>query len=346
MKKQPSLLETIINIIQKNNQSIETLTLMANAEDSLKNIEFLAGAGTFAWPARSALTTAAGLVADQTPFLIPPIGTKGVLKSMGATFLRATNNVHVPYSSSFVATLKGETGEAEEGTGTVGSTSFKALRATAWVEFSKQLNLQAGPDLEPWLINGITNAIDRVCEQHFFGIAARTATDPQGIGYKCTVGTDTKENAVVPSASNILALEEEIEGNSCLSGNLAFLTSHKGARILERIPLEAGLDRYLLENGRMLGYPVFASPNVSNAAGADGLGALLVFGRMSDLCLVQFGDYWVTINPITYAKTGKLEIVVHAYFDFHGLQSPVTTGSGTQDDEYSLSFASMAIKAS
>lgn len=346
--------EAIYNIMTGRDHSPEILSISKVASGRLREIttdEALSEQpeNTLAWPVRATLTTdtpPTHIIGQATSdYLIPPVSPRTVLSQLGITVLQSKSDIRIPNSSAFTSGFKGEISDADDGAGTVSSTSFKSLNNTAMFDLSSLIPTQS-PELVPWAIDGALRARDVSIESVVFGLSARTAVAPQGMLYKCTTGTDTKANAVVPTMTNVLGLQETVATAKCFSGNLAYLTSPKGARILRKSPRESGLDSYMLENdGLLCGYPVFVSDQVSDACGADTLGSGLIFGRWSDLCMVNFGAVLITVDKYSQARSAKLRIVLNSYLDIKGLQGTASTGVGTDVDEYALSFASMAIKS-
>jgi HK97 family phage major capsid protein len=353
MKKQSNLLlEALDNLMYGRPQSRQILSMISDARDNIA--EILPSAtwdekNTIVWPVRGNILTdtppAATIGQGTSDYFVPPITPRRVLGQIGITSLTSMADLRIPNSSAFTSAWKSEGSDADDGAGTVSSVSFKSLNVTSFVDISKQLPVQS-PQVLEWVIDAMQASKDVAIESAIFGLAARSAIQPQGMLYKITSGSTTASNAVTPTMTNILELQKQVADAKCFSGNLGYLTSPKGMRILRKAQRESGLDSYLMENDNLLcGYPVYVSDQISDACGADTLGSGLIFGRWSDLCMVNFGAVLITINPYTLARYGLLRIVLNSYLDIKGLQGSASTGIGTDADEYALSFASLAIKA-
>jgi hypothetical protein len=167
------------------------------------------------------------------------------------------------------------------------------------------------------------------------------------MGYAITTGAETKRNAIVPTYSDIVALEEAVSGLTVPIENYAFITNPAGRRILRKIykDEDAGGEP-VYKDGKINDYPAFISNLVSGQAGADGLGNLLLYGNWKDLAILQFGAYDIIADPFTLKKQGKIQLNINAYFDFKGLRGSLPTSAvgQTQPNDYAISFSSLAIK--
>jgi hypothetical protein len=304
---------------------------------------------TFALPTknnRAVLDTSSGFIGTDVIMDLLSLSNYLVLLKAGMRFYEnLLPNISYPYPSLPSVGAKAENDAADDAALSFGSLSFTSKRIPGYVDISKQLIMQGGPDVERYVIQLIIAALASKFESYVLGKAAGSAIQPQGLFYRNTTGTDTKVNAVVPTRAAILAMEKTVDDNNALTGSPAFITSGSGARLLKTTPRESGHDRFLLEDGKMSDYPVFFSNNVPNDAGADGLGSGLVFGNFQDLIAVQFGGYNVTVDPFLLAISGKTRITINAFFDCKGGRGTQSTGAGTDADDYATSFARIAIKA-
>lgn len=359
MKKEPSLFQVVDCLVNGRKIPIDHMSIIAKAEDEVANIDPTfrlnhVGKEVFAWPTslRSAIGfDDNGVIETSTAFPSDARGPKTILDIIRPTMLTSPNSatLRVPVSSKFVQDLKAEiTGEAEDGAPSVSYADLKANCLTGFIDISRQANVQGGPQMQDYAIGQMNLAGKRKIAQQTFSASARSATAWQGMGYKITTGADTKASAVVPGKANVLDLQKQVADAECFHGNLCYLTSPKGARILMQTPREAGLDKYLMENGQMFGFPVFIDETVSDVAGADEDGSLLIFGDFSSLGVCAFGAQLITVDKYTVARFGKVRLTFHSWWDVKGLQGSYKTDEApatTDADEYAYAFASMAIKA-
>jgi hypothetical protein len=311
--------------------------------------------GNFLLPIQSRAVLESGTSNEDISksFIFPALSEKLILVAAGATFLPdLPGSISLPTQSGITVAWKGQhEAPVSEGAGSIGFVDFSATgRLTAFYDIPMTALVKASksPTLDQWLLNNMITKVAEVLERTVLGVAARDSDAPQGMGYKCTTGTDTKAAAVAMSLyaakEAVITLEKKVDDNGALKGKLAYITSGKGSRLLKTNRKENGFPESLLEKGLLNDYPVFASSVVSDIAGSDAAGSLLVFGNWQDLVIAQFGGYDVIVDYITLARLAQVRITVHSFFDVKGARGSVSTGIGTDADEYGLSFASMAIK--
>ena len=294
---------------------------------------------------------ASSIAGEGVNLNVSPLEEKLIAVQAGAKFLTGIQpNLNFPNPSSIQVTAAGEAFESADGGLTLGKISFKPrLRLSARVDVSKTVIQQGGPEVESLLYNLILAAVASKLENFIFGVAGALSTTIQGMGYKCTSGTMSRKNSKAPTFDDLLALEEEVNNNGSYRGKLGFITSGKGAIILKKKERIAGMGfPSLLENDLINGYPAYFSNNVSNAAGTDGAGSLLIFGDWSQLAIVQFGGYVIEPDPFSLATLNILRINVNAFFDVKGLRGAASTDNSdvTAPDDYAIAFASIPIKLS
>jgi hypothetical protein len=204
-----------------------------------------------------------------------------------------------------------------------------------------------GPAANDYLIGLLIEATANKLEEAVLGILARSAVQPQGMGYKITGGNSSSRPSVVPSLAVLTAMENEVADLKAYRGKLGWITSPKGKSILRRTMIEIGQTESILQKGGFINdLPLYVSQWASDAAGSGGDGSLLLFGNWADLMICQFGAYQLTLDMYSQSKNNIARIFVDSYWDVKGMRFPATsTGVGTQNDEY-VGFASMPIKLS
>jgi len=290
---------------------------------------------------------------DKKPIL-PPLMNQLVFGQAGATFLTGlTGDVSVPSFSNATIEWKGEITAAVTAGITTNEVTFSPKKLTAFMEVSKLFLIQSGPAAERMLLDILAAATARKLESTILGVVVGSATQPQGMGYKITTGTDTKANSVVPTYATLVGLESSVDAANAAVGNLAYITNAGGRGILKSI--DKGVnndtgDMLCSESNMVNGYKLLVTNGASAVAGDDDTGDLLVFGNWKDLCIAQWGGYDITVDPYTAAKNGMVVITINSYFDAKGLRGTAATdvhGSvTTAADDYAISFASKAIKIS
>lgn len=290
------------------------------------------------------LLTQAYMVQDQHSFIIPPIVEGSAFLRAGATFIpgqKGKLNVSPLRNiwASFAEDGEEPASDGDEITGV--SVNFEPHRIYSCLDIPRMTLIQGGDYAEKYLREGIAASIREAVEKVLGGVAAADAKQPQGMGYKITTGTDTKADAVNPDLENLAELEEALASLNVPDEGFAFVTNANGRRKLRRMLYDTGGEA--IHDGKLFGYPLYSSNAVSSAAGDSVKGNLLIFGYMPDLAIVQWSGYDITPDPVTLKKTGKVQLHINCYFDFKGLRGSLSTGEGTDADDYAYSFASMAL---
>ncbi len=283
------------------------------------------------------------IVPEAVSSIIPHAQDKSILKELARWTDIEKPIPSLPVSDGVSVGWTSEMGEASDGLTGVSGINQIYDRLTAYIDVSMQLINVQNPAVTKMLIDLLISAMAEKLDETILSNAARTATSPQGLGYWITTGTDSKENAKAVTEAHLASMEEDVSTNASLNGKPAFVTSDKAARALKTKAVTTGNDRRYLEDGKLFGYPLLHSNAVSDAAGADAGGSLLVFGNWQDLSILQLGGYFVLIDKYTLAKFGKVRIVITSYFSVKGLRGVASTGAGTDDYEYAKSFSSIAM---
>ena len=361
MEKRFSLIQAINSKLEGRNHSDVSLSIFTRGQEEMRH-SGLTHSGDIVLPTEyradilaGTATAGAEIVAEQKMAILPPLENKLVLVQAGATFLQGlVGNPSIPSYSGTTVLWKTEVESAADGAGTFGEVNLSPKRLTAYLDVSRLFLAQDSVGAEKMLLDNIASAVAQKLESTILGVAVGSATQPQGMGYKITTGADTKAVSIVPGWEDIVALETAVDIANAANGKLGYITNAGGRGILKTIQKTYFLDpslgyalpgaAALLDGGIMNGYPAYVTNGCSKIAGDDDAGDLLVFGNWADLCIGQWGGYDITIDPYTVAKEGKVRIVVNAYFDAKGLRGTASTGSGTDADDYAVSFASTAIK--
>ena len=369
MRKKFFLLNTIEKILKKQKFDMDELQIMDQARRGLKasEVSALSDKGNCTLVPLSVppededfrftgvkrgIDTEQYLIGSGNQYIINPISEVSVFIQAGARYMPLqTRDIKIPSFSGILAQwLDAGSEPADDGDEiTIDGSLYQPKRLYALLDIPYKLIYQGGPEVERWLRDNITAAIAQKVDETIGGVLAATAYRPQGAGYKITTGLDTKQNALVPTYDNIAAMEDELGGLNAPLSDFAYITNAAGRRILRTVFKDpTGNSRPVYEREKLNDYRLFASNFVSNAAGADGLGNLLLFGLWKDLIIAQFGAYIIQVDPYTLKLQGKIQLGINAYFDFKGARGSKATDDGgvTDPDQYAYSFSSLAIKAS
>lgn len=238
----------------------------------------------------------------------------------------------------------GQTSANDDATGAISKISFSDLRYSFSQPVSKLLLLQGGPAVEKLLIDQLGKALMNGVLGTLLGVAARTSTQPQGIGWTCTA-SPLATAAAAPGLGTLDDLEGALDTAGAPVGLRAYVTNTRGARILKRAPAEVGMSgRYLMEDGKVNGWPCFISNAVSAAAGSGADGNLLIYANWDDLVLSQTGTILIELDPYSRAKSNLVIVTMSGFFDWKSARGTASTGEGTDVNEFGVSFAACAIK--
>jgi len=262
----------------------------------------------------------------------------------GATVLPGIRNLSLPAFGTFTGDWKAETADAPEGSDTE-EVSFSPLKICLYKDISNLAFIPGNERYAELLLRKSKEECDSALDAGVFGLQARSTTKPQGMAYAITSGTDTAANGVVPTWAAIQDLIHTVGATKkALGDKLAWVTSPTGAKILSTIYRDTGTTGFLMEDGKMAGYPVFVSDQASDACGADTNGSILLFGSWDNLCIRDFGLI-ITVDKFAAAIANKVRITFNRLVDVKGLRGAEDTGEGTDDYEYK-GFSYSAIKAS
>jgi HK97 family phage major capsid protein len=295
---------------------------------------------------RRSLESQEYLIPHTQQYIINPVTEKSVFLLAGATYISAgISDIHIPsFSGILVQNLEdGEDPLTDGDAITIGGAILKPKRVYALIDIPRSLLVQSNPDIEKWLEDNITAALALKIDAMIGGVEADDLVKPQGMGYAASI-----KDVIQPVYDDIVELETSIGSNfggiNLPTTSPAFITNSGGRRILRKKYIgNSGTDP-VFKDGKILDYPAFVSDAISNKAGSQQNGNLLLFGNWKDLCIVQFGGYEIFVDPYILKKSGKVQLCVNAYYDFKGLRGAQKVDLLEQPNAYANSFNSIAIK--
>jgi len=129
-----------------------------------------------------------------------------------------------------------------------------------------------------------------------------------------TIGTDGG-----PITYNLLVqMETEVATDNGLLGNLAYVSNAKVQGKLKTIPQIAGYPVYLMDDGKVNGYPFYMSnaiPSNLTKGSSSGVCSAVLFGAWSEILVGGWGGLQFILDPYTAKDKGVLEISAAAYHD-------------------------------
>ena len=131
-------------------------------------------------------------------------------------------------------------------------------------------------------------------------------------------------NTIVIDASNggpityALLVQMETESgidNGLIDGTLAYVSNAKVQGKMKTIPQIAGYPYYLLNDGKVNGYPFFMTNAIPSNMGTGTAFSGAIFGPWSEVLVGGWGGLQFIIDPYTAKANGVLEISAMAYHD-------------------------------
>ena len=132
-----------------------------------------------------------------------------------------------------------------------------------------------------------------------------------------TVAIDTNGGAI--TYGKLVDMETEVAIDNGLLGNLAYVSNAKVQGKLKTIPQIAGYPVYLINDGKVNGYPFFMSnaipSNLKKGTSQSGVLSAALFGAWSEVFVGGWGGLQFILDPYTAKDKGVLEISAAAYHD-------------------------------
>lgn len=240
-------------------------------------------------------------VAEDKLGILEPLRANLVLVQAGASYMTGLiGNVSIPaYSGSNVA-WAGETAAASDSAGTFSEVTLEPKRLTAYIDVSKQFLIQDSDSAEEMLKRDIVAAISNKLEATILGKEAGDATKPAGL----LNGVTADEAA--PTYKDIVKMEADLEAKN-VTGDIKFIVSPSAKADLKTTDKGTDTGKYLMEDDEINGYPVLCTSNVADKG--------MIMANWSDLVIGQWGGIDLTVDPYTQAASGKVRLVINAYFD-------------------------------
>ena len=117
----------------------------------------------------------------------------------------------------------------------------------------------------------------------------------------------------------LVQMETEVGiDNGLLDDTLAYVSNAKVQGKLKTIPQIAGYPYYLMNDGKVNGYPFFMSnaiPSNLTKGSSSGVCSAIVFGNWSEVLVGSWGGLQLIVDPYTAKANGVLEISAAAYHD-------------------------------
>ena len=249
------------------------------------------------------------VVAEDKLNILEPLRNRMVLTQAGATYMTGlVGNVSIPTYSGTSVAWKGEVVAASDGAGTFDEVELSPKRLTAYLDISKQFLIQDSASAEEMLKNDIVRALSEKLESTILGNVAGSTTQPAGI-------FTLIETSGAATYAGTVAMEQKLDENNA-TGNFCYIVSPEIKASLRTAAKDSGSGLFTMENNEINGLPVYCT---NSCAGA-------VIGNFEDYVIAQWGGIDLTVDPYTQANSGKVRLVINAYFDAKPRRTESFTG--------------------
>lgn len=239
-------------------------------------------------------------VAEDKLGILEPLRANLVLVDAGASYMTGlVGDVSIPVYSGSNVGWAGEISAAADGAGTFSEVTLSPKRLTAYIDVSKQFLIQDSNSAEEMLKRDIVAAISNKLEATILGSAAGSNTQPAGM-FNGVVADST-----AVTYKDVVAMEAQLE-NANVRGNIKFIVSPSAKADL-KTTMKGESKNFIMEGNEVNGYPVLCT----SAVPAKGI----IYGNFADLVIGQWGGIDLTVDPYTQAASGKVRLVINAYFD-------------------------------
>lgn len=109
----------------------------------------------------------------------------------------------------------------------------------------------------------------------------------------------------VPTRAELLAMKAKVAGSGIKLVAPCWVMTEDMKALLENEKVDAGSGRFLCEDDKVLGYPVFTTPNADGYVG---------FGDWSYQAAGFFGPMEIIVDPYTLARNNATDFVLNARF--------------------------------
>jgi len=142
---------------------------------------------------------------------------------------------------------------------------------------------------------------------------------PTGVLAASGVNDITIDTNGGPLTYNLLVqMETEVAADNALLGSLAYVSNAKVQGNLKTIPQIAGYPVYLMNDGKVNGYPFLmtnAIPSNLTKGSSENVCSAILFGAWDEILVGGWGGLQFIVDPFSAKEDGVLEISAAAYHD-------------------------------
>jgi HK97 family phage major capsid protein len=246
---------------------------------------------------------------------------KSVLRALGATFLTGlVGDIGVPsLSQGAKSTFKGEIETLDKSNQKFKDAKMTPHRMGTWVRRSKQFLAQTSPGIEALLRADLEKSVVQELERVAINGDGQD-NEPLGIlNYSDILQLVLGANGAAPDRDTLVLLEALVEGQNLALDSSGYLINVATKAKLKRTKVDEGSGLFLMNsNTELNGYPVQVTTNVPRDLSKGTSNSKLssaIFGDWSQLLIGQWGGLDITVDNITLAKQGQVEIIIQTFHD-------------------------------
>lgn len=261
-------------------------------------------------------------IATQKAGLLDDFFNASILRSLGSTVLEGlTGNLDIPRLTAGTAgAKKAENAAADEVSPLTAMLSLSPKRLPAYIDISEQLLNQSSSALEAILRNHLTTQMGAVREAAFFHGGG--TNEPTGIAGTSGIGSIAGgTNGAAPVWTHLTGLEEKVDAQNALLGNLAYVSNGQIRKKLKETPRQSsGVEgNFLLGGDNMVnGYKAAFTNAVSRTLtkGSSSVASAIFFGNFADFYEAYWGGVSLEmVRDKTNAISGLYTLVANCYYD-------------------------------
>lgn len=314
--KQATLTQVLREMMNEQYSDSTQAVLERGAEDMKRSLGITGGRAIpmdMLGERRNTLTvggTGGKTVSTEIQPILAPLYANLVFARAGARIMTGLQgNIRFPRYSGTNSAWAEETGAAQNGEGTISQVEFSPKRLTTIVEFSEQLLMQDDAGIEAMIQRDIIQSIQAKLEATALGMADNNGgKQPVGLFHGGVTNKGKADNA------RMIAMETAVAEANALLGNLAYITSPKGAEVLRTVHKDKAGMAFLSDGKTLNGYPLLITTGVAKEINAGEEGIL--FGNFADFVVAQWGGMSITCDKLTKAQNGIVRYIISTYFDF------------------------------
>lgn len=260
------------------------------------------------------------LVKDDYKGMIDLLKDALVSRQLGATYLPGLkgNVTFDKLTQSATSSWKGEIDELDVTDVKFGSAEMKPNRLGTLARPSKQVLIQSTPAIEAMLRRELMESVALAVDKAAIN-GSGVGNEPLGVMNTPGIGSVAiGANGGAPLYQHIVGLENAVEVQNALLGNLKYLINPKVRAKLKLTKLDAGSGLFLMPgNTELNGYGAVSSNIIpSNLTKGTGTGlSPILFGNWSDLMIGQWGGLDIMADPYTLASSGRVRLIVDSFWD-------------------------------